>query len=188
MELLGFIFYLVYVAMALTPLVIIFILGKDFGTITILQFTIPNSILYALSIMVFALLFSYFYIHCVKKYNSDTQSEQIECSEIEIAEPKYIPIYITYFVIAVSINDFILFCFVFILIYLLILRGKFSYFNPYLLFSYHFYEASINTKQDRYAQYKIFLISKQKIKNIRVHDNLIRLNDFTFLEKGAKSD
>ncbi|EAH8791878.1 hypothetical protein EWP86_06355 [Campylobacter jejuni] len=108
----------------------------------------------------------------------------MNCNEIEIAEPKYIPIYIAYFVIAISIDDCKIFCFVFILIYLLILKGKFSYFNPYLLFSYNFYEISINEDENKYAKYKVFLISNQKIKNIKIHNNLIRLNDFTFLDKG----
>ena len=139
MELLLSIFYLVYVAMSLTPLIIIFVLGKEFGTTTVYQFVIPNNILCVLCIIFVALILSYLYIYCVKKYKQNTQSEQMECGEIEIAEPKYIPIYITYFVIAVSINKLLIFCSVFILIYLLILKGKFSYFNPYLLFSYHFY-------------------------------------------------
>ena len=138
--------------------------------------------------MIFAWIISYLYIYCIKKYNQNTQSEQMECNEIEIAEPKYIPIYITYFVIAVSINDLVIFCFVCILIYLLILKGKFSYFNPYILFSYHFYEVSISTNDNKYAKYKVFLISKQKIKNIKTHNNLIRLNDFTYLDKGEKDE
>lgn len=188
MELLLSIFYLVYVAMALTPLIIIFVLGKDFGTTTVYQFVIPNNILCVLCIIFVALILSYLYIYCVKKYNQNTQSEQMECSEIEIAEPKYIPIYITYFVIAVSINDFMIFCCAFILIYLLILKGKFSYFNPYILFSYHFYEVSISANDNKYAKYKVFLISKQKIKNIKTHNNLIRLNDFTYLDKGEKNE
>lgn len=71
---------------------------------------------------------------------------------------------------------------------MLILKGKFSYFNPYLLFfGYHFYEVSIDTDGEKYAKYKLFLISKQKIKYIKTYNNLIRLNDFTFLDKGDKN-
>ena len=44
---------------------------------------------------------------------------------------------------------------------------------------YNFYEAEI--KNDKSANYKIFLISKNIIKNDRLA-NLIRLNDFVFLE------
>lgn len=42
----------------------------------------------------------------------------MECSEIEIAEPRYILIYISYFMIAVSIDNWIVFIAVFILIYI----------------------------------------------------------------------
>ena len=111
----------------------------------------------------------------------------MECSEVTIAEPKYIPVYIAYFVIAVSINNLLIFSVVFILIYLLILKGKFSYFNPYLIFlGYHFYEVSIDSNQEKYAKYKLFLISKQAIKDVKIHNELIRLNNFTFLDKGDR--
>lgn len=173
-------FYFIYVAMALSPLIIIFILKNNFNE----AIAIPN-ILCVLCIMILAYMLSYLYIFCIKKHNKDVQNEQMECSEIEIAEPKYIPIYIAYFVISLSINKLIVFCLIFALIYLLVLKGKFSYFNPYLLFSYHFYEISINTNQ-KCAKYKVFLISKQKIKNITTCNNLIRLNDFTFLDRSEQ--
>lgn len=186
MELLLFVFYLIYIAMALTPLIVIFILRIP---ICIYQDIVFNNIIVALCMVVFALLFSYLYIYCVKKHYQDTQSEQIECSEIEVAEPKYIPVYIAYFVISASIDDLLTFSIVFTLIYLLILKGKFSYFNPYLLFfGYHFYEVSVDVNREKYAKYKLFLISKQKIKYIKIHNNLIRLNDFTFLDKGDIND
>ncbi|MBX7490629.1 hypothetical protein [Helicobacter turcicus] len=188
MELFLFIFYLIYIAMALTPLVVIFILQNRDIQIFIYKNIVFNNLIVTLCIIVLALLLSHLYIYCVKKYYQNTQSELMECSEIEIAEPKYIPIYIAYFVIAVSINNLVIFSVVLILIYLLILKGKFSYFNPYLLFSgYHFYEVSVDINREKYAKYKLFLISKQKIKEMKSHNNLIRLNDFTFLDKGDRN-
>lgn len=188
MELFLFAFYLIYVAIALTPLIVIFILKNSSIEISIYQNIVVNNVVMALCIIIVALLLSYLYIYCIKKHSQNTQSESMECSDVEIAEPKYIPVYIAYFVIAVSIDDLLIFGVVFILIYLLILKGKFSYFNPYLLFfGYHFYEVSIDTDSEKYAKYKLFLISKQKIKYIRIYNNLIRLNDFTFLDKGNKN-
>ncbi|MFC3847173.1 hypothetical protein ACFOPX_01305, partial [Helicobacter baculiformis] len=111
---------------------------------------------------------------------------------VEVAEPKYIPIYIAYFVIAVSLENCTLFIVVFVLIYLLILKGKFSYFNPYLLFfKYHFYEISIDPSQitgnsSKYAKYKVFLISKRKLKIEKQYPKLIGLDEFVFLDKGVK--
>lgn len=175
--------------MALTPLMVIFILqNRDMQTF-IYENIIFNNLIVALCIIVIALLLSYLYIYCVRKYHQDTESELMKCSEIEIAEPKYIPIYIAYFVIAVSIDNWIVFGVVFILIYLLILKGKFSYFNPYLLFlGYHFYEVSIDINRSKYAKYKIFLISNQTIKTIKKCGHLIRLNDFTYLDKRSKNE
>lgn len=174
--------------MALTPLMVIFILQNRDIQIFIYENIGFNNLIVALCIIVVALLFSHLYIYCIKKYYQNTQSEPMECSEVTIAEPKYIPVYIAYFVIAVSIDDLLIFGVIFTLIYLLILKGKFSYFNPYLLFfGYHFYEVSIDSNQEKYAKYKLFLISKQKIKYIKTHNNLIRLNDFTFLDKGNKN-
>lgn len=120
--------------MSLTPLAIIFILQNQDIQISVFQFIILGNIILAICIGFVALLLSHCYIHFVKKYNQDKQDEEMECNEIEIAEPRYIPIYIAYFVIAISIDNWIVFGVVFILIYLLILKGKFSYFNPYLLF------------------------------------------------------
>lgn len=179
MELFLFIFYFIYIFVALTPLLIIFILKNEIQIIL-------NHIFIAIILFIFSLVVSYFYIFLFKKYNKDKNSETMESIEVEIAEPKYIPIYIAYFVIALSIpNNLLILSIVFIIIYLLIFKGRFSHFNPYLLFyGYHFYEVKIenNTKED--AKYKLFLISKQKIKNIKHHNNLIRLNDFTYLDKG----
>lgn len=184
-NLISFVFYLIYVAISLNPLIIIFMLKNiKFKTTVIYQFIIPNSIMCIFSVIIISFCISYLYIYYIKKHNEYTQSEQMNCIEIEIAEPKYIPIYIAYFVIALSVDNWKNFCFIFILICLLILKGKFSYFNPYLLFSYNFYEISINEDGNKYAKYKVFLISNQKIKNIKIHNNLIRLNDFTFLDKG----
>lgn len=84
--------------MALTPLVVIFILRSKNIEISIYQNIVFNNVVIALCIIIVALLLSYFYIYCVKKYYQNTQSESMECSDVEIAEPKYIPVYIAYFV------------------------------------------------------------------------------------------
>ncbi|STP12962.1 Uncharacterised protein [Helicobacter mustelae] len=171
------IFYFAYVAIALSPLAIIFILQNK-------SIQIPFFELIVVGCIVPLTLVSWLYIFCIEKHYQNTDDEQMKCDEIEIAEPKYIPIYIAYFVIAVSIDNWLIFIVVFVLIYLLILKGKFSYFNPYLLFfGYHFYEVSINMNQGKNAKYKIFLISKRKIKAIKKHNHLIRLNDFAYLDK-----
>ncbi|MCI7363725.1 hypothetical protein [Campylobacter lanienae] len=162
--------YYIYVLLSLTPMLIIFLLKSDL-----------NYWLWALLISIVGFAFSNFYIYV---QNKKTNDEHANIESIEIAEPKYIPIYIAYFVISLSINDIILFFIVYVIVFLFVIKGKFSYFNPYLLLCYNFYEAEI--KNDKSANYKIFLISKNIIKNVNKQTNLIRLNDFVFLEHYKK--
>lgn len=186
MELFLYIFYFIYVAIALNPLLIIFILNNEIQFIY--KDIIFDNLHITIVIFIFSSILSWLYIFLSKKNNKN--NETMECVETEIAEPKYIPIYVAYFVIALSIkNNWLIFGIVFIMIYLLIIKGKFSYFNPYLLFfGYHFYEVQIKNNSKGNAKYKLFLISKNKIKNIKNHNNLIRLNDFTYLDRGDKND
>ncbi|WP_121022791.1 hypothetical protein [Helicobacter vulpis] len=174
-----FLFYFVYVFIALTPAGVIFYLHNT-------TFTLLELALISLGVLVCALL-SCLYMRLIEKYIlpfDATHSVEV----VEVAEPKYIPIYIAYFVIAVSLENWIIFAVVFTLIYFLILKGKFSYFNPYLLFfGYHFYEISIDLNkahgQNMYAKFKVFLISKRTLKEEMQYSKLIRLNDFVFLDK-----
>lgn len=86
--------------------------------------------LWALLISIVGFAFSNFYIYV---QNKKTNDEHANIESIEIAEPKYIPIYIAYFVISLSINDIILFFIVYVIVFLFVIKWKFSYFNPYLL-------------------------------------------------------
>ncbi|WP_104759673.1 hypothetical protein [Helicobacter bizzozeronii] len=171
--------YCLYVLIALTPAGIIFCLHNATFTLLELAFVLLGGLVCA--------LLSRLYICLVEKHIAP--SDEMRAVEmVEVAEPKYIPIYIAYFVIAVSLENWFMFAVVFIIIYLLILKGKFSYFNPYLLFSgYHFYEVSIDPNkahgQDTYAKFKVFLISKRKLKTTMQYKELIRLNDFVFLDQ-----
>ncbi len=162
------IFSWLYVISAISPIAIIFLLRLQ-------------HYVWAISIFLFALIYSNIFLKCCSKNFGD---ERAECDLVEIAEPKFVPMYIAYFVIALSIDDgnLCLFLIIFSGIFILIQRCKFSFFNPFVLFGFNFYEVSI--KNNTGTNYKIFLISRQNIKNINELSNLIRLNDFTFLEKG----
>ncbi|RDU54811.1 hypothetical protein CQA49_04380 [Helicobacter sp. MIT 00-7814] len=174
--------------MSLTPLIVFFIIKNTDIYIDIFSFKLNNIYLSVIIICVAAAI-SYLYIYTIKKKCKPNDS--MICCKVEIAEPKYIPIYITYFVIALSIPydkhnvfySWIIFALVFTCIYLLILKGKFSYFNPYLLFyGYHFYEIEIDSTNQEFAGYKIFLISKENIKDTHKYSTLIRLNNFVYFD------
>lgn len=100
MQLISHIFYLVYVAMAITPMLIVFALRSEKVDLFVLNL---DSLVFSVAILLIALLLSCSYIFFIRKINKNIQAETMKCSEIEIAEPKYIPIYIAYFVIALSI-------------------------------------------------------------------------------------
>ncbi len=161
------IFSWLYVISAISPIAIIFLLRLQ-------------HYVWAISIFLFALIHSNIFLKFCSKNFGD---ERAECDLVEIAEPKFVPTYIAYFVIALSIDDgnLCLFLIIFSGIFILVQRCKFSFFNPFVLFGFNFYEVSI--KNNTGTNYKIFLISRQNIKNINELSNLIRLNDFTFLEK-----
>lgn len=176
------ILYFIYVLVALSPLAIMYLLKC-------------NEFYIAAIIFVASFAISYACIFLVKKCDSNTQGEKMECEAVEIAEPKYIPVYIAYFVIALSIpydvnniiNSWILFSVIYVAIWALVLKGKFSFFNPYVLPTYNFYEVTISMG-DEYAKFKVFLISKDTIKITKKHDNLIRINNFVYLDKGASDE
>ena len=118
------------------------------------------------------------YLHTRK-----ASDEHASIKSIETAEDKYMTLYIVCFVISLNISDIITFFIVYFIVFLFVIKAKFSYFNPYLMLWYNFYEAEIENEKS--ANYKICLISKNTIKNDRL-TNLIRLNDFVFLEDYKK--
>lgn len=109
-------------------------------------------------------------------------NETFKAFSIKTAEPIYIPTYIGYFVLAISINDFFLFVIIGTILCYLLYKTKIFYFNPLLiLLGYNYYE--VNDQQGN----SILLITKTKALKIstskgKSFENLIRLNNFTFIE------
>lgn len=105
--------------------------------------------------------------------------------DIELANDSYMPSYLGYFFVALSIPDesFLTAAVIFCMLLVFILCSQNLYYNPlFLLFGYHFYYV---TNQEGM---KIFIISKRTIKNTKglSFSNLRRINYFTFLDKETK--
>ncbi|MCI6641019.1 MULTISPECIES: hypothetical protein [Campylobacter] len=160
---------IVYVFMAISPILIIFLLKSGYYVLPFFIFIV-------------AYICSNLYIYLKIKTEKNFE-ESGNCNLIEIAEPKFVPIYIAYFVVSLSIeaNNWIIFWSIYCIIFLLIFRCKFTYFNLFISQKWSFYEVEV--KNVNKANYKIFIISKENIKNIDKISNLIRLNNFTFLQK-----
>ncbi len=109
--------------------------------------------------------------------------DQIQnCKECILADNDFLPIYLGYFFIALSINDSKTLCFIYAIIFIFTFLTQTQYFNPiFLLFGYHFYH--VITIQGT----KVFVIIKGRV--IRNTQNIIlkelrRINDTTYIGKG----
>jgi hypothetical protein len=97
---------------------------------------------------------------------------------VETANDAFLPSYLGYFFVALSISDIDTFIYVFSLIFIFIFFSKISYFNPiFLLFGYKFFHLTDNTGL------KIVVITKLELKapqEVEFH-NLKRINNYTFI-------
>lgn len=105
----------------------------------------------------------------------------VECQikEVELANNTFLPIYLGYFFVALSVPDMDTFQFVYLIVFAFTYLSQSLCFNPlFLLFKYQFYFV---TAEDGT---KIFLITKQNMKSIEdvELDNLRRINDFTYID------
>lgn len=105
-----------------------------------------------------------------------------ECIECVLADNDFLPVYLGYFFVALSINDFITLCYVYTIIFVFTFLTQTQYFNPvFLVFGYHFYHVVTSRGT------KIFIIKRGKIiRNVRdmKFDDLRRLNDTTYIVSG----
>jgi len=107
--------------------------------------------------------------------------EQGSVTNIEHANNSFLPSYLAYFFVALSINNWETLAFVFGILFIFTFLSQALYFNPlFLLFGFEFY--NITTKNGA----AIFLISHQCYKTpadieiAAAH----RINNYTFIERG----
>lgn len=103
-----------------------------------------------------------------------------EIVSIDHASLSFLPSYLGYFFVALSINDLTVFWFVYVLIFIFTYLSQALYFNPiFFLFGYKFY--NLKTKKGT----AILLISKAsyKVPTEIVISEAYRINDYTFIER-----
>jgi hypothetical protein len=99
---------------------------------------------------------------------------------VESANNSFLPSYLGYFFVALDVPNAETLSFVFTLIFGFTFFSQALYFNPlFLLFGYQFYNVTNEN------QVRIFMITKQRLKDPSSANfpNLLRINDFTFLDK-----
>lgn len=108
-----------------------------------------------------------------------------EVTDVKDASGGFLPSYLGYFFVSLSIGDGEIFtlCFIFILVTAFLFLSQMNYYNPIFLFlGYKFYH--IHTKNGL----TLLLISKELFKKSSEIDvgKVYRVNDFTFIHKRVK--
>lgn len=104
-----------------------------------------------------------------------------QVSSIEHANNSFLPSYLGYFFVALSIGNWETLFFVYGVLFVFTYKSQALYFNPlFLLYGYDFYIITTSTGAS------IFLISKEKYKKPDdvVIQRAFRINNYTFLERG----
>lgn len=134
---------------------------------------------FAILTIAVAVCVTFISLQLTKKLEKD---ELIECSEFSQADNEYIPVYLGYFFVALSVNDLYTLTFVYLIIFALIVMMN-AYFNPvFILLGYHYYH--VTTAEGT----QIFLICKDESRNPKdiTFNDLRRINNRTYIShKGA---
>lgn len=137
----------------------------------IVYFSIPVILTY------FSLLLSRF----LEDDSLEKENNISKIVEVEQANNAFLPSYLGYFFVAVSVPYCETLVFVFFILFLFTFFSQTLYFNPlFLLFRYKFYYLTTANR------IKIFLITEKSLKSPADIDLPIlkRINDFTFIDKG----
>lgn len=161
---------------ATSLLVIIFMVhqGYSLGWLSHL----PSAVSYGLYVLV-PLLLTWLSILLSSKLGRD-EFQKGEVTSIEHANNSFLPSYLGYFFVALSIGNWETLWFVYAVLFTFTFLSQALYFNPlFLIFGYEFY--NVTTKNGT----AVFLISGKKYKNpsdVQV-STAYRINNYTFIEK-----
>jgi hypothetical protein len=104
-----------------------------------------------------------------------------EITSIEHANNSFLPSYLGYFFVALSIGNWESLYFVYGILFIFTYKSQALYFNPlFLLYSFEFY----NIKNQKGST--IFLISRKKYRNpdeVEI-EKAYRINNYTYIERG----
>lgn len=139
---------------------------------------LPNVVSYLLYVFI-PVLFTGLSIVLSSKLGKD-QFKKGEVDSIEHANNSFLPSYLGYFFVALSVGNWETLWFVYGVLFIFTFLSQALYFNPlFLIFGYEFY--NVKTKNGT----AIFLISRQKYKTPSDIDisTAFRINNYTFIER-----
>jgi hypothetical protein len=180
----NFIFRLLLTLNATSLLIVVFLVQKGYSLgyffsdfLWVVQ--LPNFISYTLYILV-PVIFTAWSVMLSVLLGKDEFSAG-EISSIEYANNSFLPSYLGYFFVALSISGWDALFFVYGVLFVFTFLSQALYFNPlFLIFGYKFY--NIKTT----SGLSIFLISRVNYKKPLevVIPKVYRINDYTFIERG----
>ena len=171
-------FFLTFIALSLA--IAVFLIQQKIHFLPLLHpklCAVPPFVSYAIYLLL-CVLFAWLSITLATFLADDTFGAGT-IKELEQASDAFLPSYLGYFFVALSVPSFQIFFLVFGIITILIFFSRAAYFNPlYFLFGFHFYYAT--TSRD----VKILVITKKRLKlPTDVQFNSIkRINDFTYID------
>ena len=172
--------YKLFLAFNSTYLIIaVYLINKNY--VLILLENKPNYYSHLIFVMMPVLLTLLSFL--LLNFLDDDEIKKENILEVELANNTFLPTYLGYFFVSLSISNLETLVFIFLIIYVFTFLSQTLYFNPiFLLFRYNFY---FLTNCDNV---KIFLITKKQIKHPKEFDfnHLKRINDYTFIDTQKK--
>lgn len=180
----NFLFRLLLTFNATSLLAIIYLVQKGItlgGLCPVFNLTtvLPNMVSYVIYLVLPVMLTGLSI--AISSYLSKDSFKAGEIASIEHANNSFLPSYLGYFFVALSVPNWETLIFVYGVLFVFTFLSQALYFNPlFLLFGFEFY--NITTKNGA----SIFLISRQRYKTpfeVEVA-TANRINDYTFIERG----
>lgn len=138
---------------------------------------LPNIITYILYFIVI-LITTWLSMQLTNFLDTD-EIDEGSISVIEPANDAFLPSYLGYFFVALSVPNIEVFFYVFLIICVFIYYSRISYFNPiFFMFGFNFYYIVTD------KNIKVLLITRRQLKEPRnvVFNNLKRINNYTFMD------
>ncbi|MBR0551053.1 hypothetical protein [Stakelama marina] len=144
----------------------------------------PEALLEAASYLCYFLgcfLLSKFALYATR-WLSKERVDESSYKAIELTTDTFLPIYLTYFFVALSATSYLSFAMVFGVILIFVYRSEGTYFDPmYVLRGYKIYAATSS------KGVKVNIITQKTLKGVAdlSFNDLRRINEFTFIEVGG---
>lgn len=173
--------YQIFLTMNATSLIIVVFLIKEHTVIPFLN-SYPSSVSYTIFIFIPVILT---YISLIQTRHLSDDEIRGNIKDIEQANNTFLPSYLGYFFVALSVSDWDTLIFIFTILFVFTYFSQTLYFNPlFLIFRYKFYYITSENNV------KIFLISKKQIRSVKglSFPKLKRINNFTYIDVGGENE